>query len=342
MSILILSIVISVILVITILAVVIYLQHKNILNKRSFLFVPLGLLAMLLLLTECFITINANEVGIVYHEFGGLQEEVKEEGFQSKSIFEHITRISTSNRTSQVKIDAQTIDSSYATFNITIIYRVEASNAGKFYKSTNSVEISQQQLSSLVKEALQSSTIKYEIYSILGDKLEEVRVDFTDDLKQIMYDRYNITLISTSFDEIDAGTRIEEIIKNKAEALQQIEIAEAEKQKAAIDAETKKIQAEADASVEKIKAEAEAEIVKIAAEAEAYKVKQEKSAFVSCFLLLDSIDNIYQKYQSSLTYEQCSEIVLQTIFFEKWNGELPEVLTSDSLSSLIGSLINGA
>lgn len=336
MSILILSIILSITLMLGIFIVVLYFQHKGRLNKRAFMFVPLGLLAMLLLLSECFVTIKANEVGIVYDEFGGLQEEVKYEGFQTKSIFQHITRISTSNRTAQIKIDAQTVDSSFATFSITIIYKVEAANAGKFYKSTNSVEISQQQLSSLVKEALQSSSIKYEIYSILGDKLEEVRVDFTENLKEIIFERYNITLISTSFDEIDAGTRIEEIIKNKAEALQQIEIAEAEKQKATIDAETKKIQAEAEAAVEKIKAEAEAEIVKIAADAEAYKVEKEKTA------IIEMIDSIYQQYNSSLTYEQCSEIVLQTIFFDKWNGELPEVLTSDSLSSLIGSLINGS
>ena len=51
------------------------------------------------------------------------------------------------------------------------------------------------------------------------------------------------------------------------------------------------------------------------------------------------IDALYEKYQSSLSYEQCAEIVLQTIFYERWDGKLPEVLTSDSLSSLIGSLI---
>ena len=52
------------------------------------------------------------------------------------------------------------------------------------------------------------------------------------------------------------------------------------------------------------------------------------------------IDTLYEKYKTELTYEQCAEIVLQTIFYETWNGELPEVLTSDSLSSLIGSLIS--
>ena len=94
MSILILSIILSITLMLGIFIVVLYFQHKGRLNKRAFMFVPLGLLAMLLLLSECFVTIKANEVGIVYDEFGGLQEEVKYEGFQTKSIFQHITRIS--------------------------------------------------------------------------------------------------------------------------------------------------------------------------------------------------------------------------------------------------------
>ena len=83
----------------------------------------------------------------------------------------------------------------------------------------------------------------------------------------------------------------------------------------------------------KAEAEAEAEVKRIEADAEAYKVETEKTA------VTDMIDALYEKYQSSLSYEQCAEIVLQTIFYEKWDGKLPEVLTSDSLSSLIGSLI---
>ena len=79
MSILVLSIVLSITLMLGIFIVVLYFQHKGRVNKRAFMFVPLGLLAMLLLLSECFVTIKANEVGIVYDEFGGLQEEVKKE-----------------------------------------------------------------------------------------------------------------------------------------------------------------------------------------------------------------------------------------------------------------------
>lgn len=295
---------------------------------------PFGALGMLLLLFGTFTKIRANEVGIIYDDRHGVLEEVKYEGFQSKSIFEHITKISTTNKTSQITVSGQTSDSAYADFIITVVYKIEAVNAGKFYKETANKDIATDQLTSMVKEALQSSTIKYDIYSILGDKLEVVRLDFTENLRNIMMERYSITLISTSFDDIDAGERIENIIKNKAEALQQIEIAEAEKQKAQVEQETELIKAETQAQAQKVKAEAEAEVKKIAADAEAYKVETEKTA------VTDMIDSLYNKYNQTLTYNECAEIVLQTIFYEKWDGKLPEVLTSDSLSSLIGSLIN--
>ena len=69
------------------------------------------------------------------------------------------------------------------------------------------------------------------------------------------------------------------------------------------------------------KAEAEAEVKKIAADAEAYKVETEKTA------VTDMIDKLYEKYNSNLTYDECAQIVLQTIFYEKWNGQLPSVMS---------------
>ena len=312
-------------------------DHKVKVRKhlvKSFLWLLLSFVPMTLLLCGCFTKVNANEVGIIYHDKKGVLEEVKYEGFQTKSIFEHITKISTTNKTSQITVSGQTSDSAYANFIITVIYKIEAANAGKFYKTTSSNDIASDQLTSLAKEALQSSTIKYDIYSILGDKLEEVRKDFTDSLSKILSERYSVTVVSTSFDDIDAGERIENIIKNKAEALQQIEIAQAQKRQAEVEKETELIKAETEAQAKKIQAEAEAEVKKIAADAEAYKVETEKTA------VTDMIDTLYEKYKTELTYEQCAEIVLQTIFYETWNGELPEVLTSDSLSSLIGSLIS--
>ena len=42
---------------------------------------------------------------------------------------------------------------------------------------------------------------------------------------------YHITLVSVSIDDVDAGDEIEQIIQDKAKAIQQIEIAQQEKSK---------------------------------------------------------------------------------------------------------------
>lgn len=282
----------------------------------------LSLLAFLVILFGCFTKVSANEVGIIYHDQKGVLEEVKYEGFQMKSPFEHITTISTTNKTAQITVAGQTSDSAYADFKITIVYKIEAVNAGLFYKATSSTDIASEQLSSMAKEALQSSTIKYDIYGILGDKLEVVRLDFTENLKSIMYERYHITVISTSFDDIDAGTRIEEIIKNKAEALQQIEIAEAEKQKALVEKEKALIEAETKAEAARIAAEVEAEIKRIEAEGEADKTKIEKQAIADAIQVY--VDT------NGLTPEQAAALYEYIIWVQKWDGEVPTVSGSDN------------
>ncbi len=295
-------------------------------TSKGFFLIPFSALAFVFLLFGSFCKVGANEVGIIYNDQKGVLDTVKYEGFQTKSIFEHITTISTANKTAILQSAGQTSDSAYATFDLTIIYRIDKDNAGKFFKKASATDINQQQLASLVKESLQATTIKYDIYMLLGENLDNVRSEFTEYLTSALMERYHITLVSTSFDDIDAGDRIEEIIKNKAEALQQIEIAQAEQQKAQIEVETAKI-----------KAEAEAAVVRIQAQAEADKVELEKTAIALM------IDNVYKATKQDdgtylLTYKQCAEIVLQQIYYEKWDGILPDYLGGDGANIILPSI----
>ena len=51
------------------------------------------------------------------------------------------------------------------------------------------------------------------------------------------------------------------------------------------------------------------------------------------------IDNLYNNLNNTLTYSECTDLVLSIIFYDTWDGVLPEVLTSDSLSGMIGGLL---
>lgn len=283
----------------------------------------LGFLWLLIIVFGMFTSVDKNSVGIIFDELnGGIKDETLSEGLHIITPFQKVMVIETSNKTQNIVVAGQTSDSIYADFMITIVYRIDTANAGKFFRRTNKSDIDSVQLNSVTRETLQSVSIKYDIYGVLGEDLEKLRVEFTDSLRKNMLDRYHITLISTSFDDVDAGERIEEIIRSKGEALQQLEIEELNKQKAEIQKD-----------ILMIEAEAQAEVVRIAAQAQADKIEFEKQAIANMI-------SEYIKSFPTLTEKEVATIVLQTIFYEKWDGVLPEVVTGEALEALLGSLIN--
>ena len=274
--------------------------------------------------------IDANMVGIVYDPFrGGVQDSTLSEGIHFVTPFQQFTKITTKNRTRQVETAGQTEDAIYATFQMTIIYKIETANAGRFFRATSSPDISEIEFQSLVKESLQRNAVMYDIYEILGNSLDLLRTQIETDLKAIFMARYSITIVSLSFDDVDAGTQIEQIIQNKAQAIQQIEIAQKELEKAQIDAQTLLIQAQALADAVVIQKEGEAAgILLIAgANAEAIKVKLDE-VLITLGLdpslgLTDTQLRIVAEYMAYLEY-----LVV-------WDGALPSVVTDGSTGFIL-------
>lgn len=81
-------------LIITIILFVIVITVISIgITSRKFTkaYILIAFVVPMILLFGMFTKVNANEVGIIYDDRYGVIEEVKTEGFQMKSIFEHIT-----------------------------------------------------------------------------------------------------------------------------------------------------------------------------------------------------------------------------------------------------------
>lgn len=329
-------------------------------NKKSRIikYTPLSLMWLLFIGFGCFSTIGANEVGVVFNSMnGGIQDETLPEGFQSKSIFSKVTKISTANRSIELETTGQTKDSIYATFELTIVYKIDTTDAGKFYRVTSTDDISSSQINSIVKESLQSATTQVDIYSVMGSELESVRFSFEETLRERLYDRYFVTLVSASFDDIDAGSEIESVIKQKAEALQQIEIANANAEAALIAAnaeaavkmielENQLAMAEASANndvlladIQKNIAELEAQIAQIEADANAYKTESEKIALANSIKALYDLHNIFDidgsLVEEKVTYQQCYDMIIASMFYDSWNGELPLYVSDGSLGLLL-------
>lgn len=319
--------------------VLIYLVKNEDAHPANFAWsvVTLGI-PMLCLLFGTFTRVNKNEVGIIYDDRYGVVDKHFEEGFHKKSIFEHVTIISTLNRDKFIETSAQTDDGQYATFEIAVTYAVEKEDAPKFFRTTGGDKSNtfDDQLMGLIEKELQSTTIQYNIFNLLSEGLETARIDFEKNLSVSLKEQYGVTLRFAVFKDVDAGEKIEEILKAKATAEQQIAIAQKE-------AEAKLVTATNEVAI----AEKEAEQKKILADAAAYATKVQgeangdaASAYTDA--VLGMIDDLYVAQGGALTYEQCANIILSIVFYDNWDGVLPTTLTSDSLSALIGALIAGA
>lgn len=294
-------------------------EKKWRLNKKMIL----SVFAFLLVLPGMIVKVDANETGVLYDPFnGGIQNRTLDEGIHFKSLFTEVKHVSTTNRTANLSVAGQTFDAIYAVFEITLVYYVDTIDAASFYRRAGNTTISAEQLNSLTKEILQSVTTQFDIYEVLGNQLEEVRSQFVTALSTTLKERYNVTVVSGSFDDIDAGSRIEEIIQNKAEAIQMIEIAEQEKQRAEVEALTAIIRAENESEVAKIRAEGNAEAQIILNSVTVNAIKQ---MYVLQFE--ESQDTSTPEVYGYLTIQEIAEIIVKQLYYDTWDGKLPEVIT---------------
>lgn len=289
------------------------------LNKKIFL----AFFAFVLVLPGMIVKVEANQTGVIYDPFkGGVQTETLNEGLHFKSLFTEVKHVTTTNRTANLSVAGQTFDAIYAVFEITLVYYVDRTDASEFYQRTGSVTISPEQLNSLAKETLQSVTTQYDIYEILGNKLELVRAEFVTKLSTTLKSRYGVTVVSGSFDDIDAGSRIEEIIQNKAEAIQMIEIAEQERERALIESLTAIIRAENEAEVAKIRAEGNAEAQIILNSVTVNAIKQMYTAQFET-----GEDTSTPEVYGYLTIQEIADIIVKQLYYDTWDGKLPSVIT---------------
>jgi len=302
-------------------------------------------LVFLLVFLGCFSQVNANEVGIVYDPLnGGLQEESFDEGLHFKAPWVKVTKISTKLRESNFEVYAQTGQiydkdgnptggGQWATYQVTIQYRVEVIDAYRFYKTFGSNDVPESTLEARLRESLQANSVEYDIFSILKGELNNVRLDTEVSLRESMED-LGIYVDSFIIKDVDAGTVIEGVVEDEATAAKQKEIALKEQEAALIRMETERLKAEI---------EAQRLIIEKTAEAEAEKLLKS--------VTINAINEMYSSqfdpettersdFETTgvggfLTIQEVSEIVLSQLYYDTWDGVLPEVIAGDDGLSLI-------
>ena len=305
----------------------------------------LSVFGLLIVLLGMFTTVEANSVGIVYDPLsGGLQEESFDEGLHIKAPWVTVTKISTRLREATFSMTAQTgqiFDADnkptgggqFVTYDVTLQYKITVSDAYNFFKNFGSNEIPESTLRARIRESLQDNSTNYDVFSILKGAISDVRLDTETQLRTSLL---NLGVFVESFiiNDVDAGVNIEQVVENEATAAKQKEIAIKEQEAALIREETEKLKAEIQAEqlIIEANAEAEAEALLKSVTVNAINVMylgQFESRDEQTTFEVDGLGGF-------LTIQEVADIVLNQLYYDTWNGVLPQVISGvDGISIIL-------
>ena len=327
-----------------------------------------------------FAQLNGNEVGIVYDPLnGGIQDDSFGEGLHFKAPWVKVKRISTKLRESSFEVYAQTgiiktIDDfgneqetgggQWATYQVTIQYRVEVSNAHTFYRQFGGDTIPQATIEARIREALQSNSVEFDIFSILKGGLNDVKQATEDDLKISLLE-LGISTQAFIIKDVDAGEEIEQVVREEATAAKQKEIAQKDLEAQLIKNQMNLEIAKNNAAVEVAEAEGTAEAMALLksvtvnainvmyegqfGSAETVIVEDDpstsnideytisKAAYDAEMALIDAIRLDFELNGTGgfLTVTEVTNIVVTQLYYDRWDGMLPEVVAGDGISLIL-------
>lgn len=254
-----------------------------------------------------FKTVQTGEVAVVKHL--GLAKEVKTPGtyfsFWLTDTYDYYdTKVQNVDIvTASYSSDAQTMN-----VQMTLQYQVMNDKVLEVANQYGSLETLQNRIQSISIEKTKSILSSYKAMDIIANRasmspaVEKAIIDAVGE-------EYFVNIVAVVLTNIDFSDAFEQAVEEKM-------IAEQSKLKAEYENETKVAQAEAEAQAKLKAAEAEIEIAK--AEAEAKKIAAEAEAKANEII------------QQSLT-----DVILREKYLEKWNGELPDVLTGNDNTSIL-------
>ena len=194
----------------------------------------------------------------------------------------------------------------------------------KKFKGMDGEDIVERRVKTVLKAKISEVTNNYSMMDLYSGNRNEINKKLTDYLNKEFLEQFGIEVIDASIIDVHPDARLQQTISDRVTALQKQQQAKAEQETIKVENETKLIQAQAAANEQKIKAENDAEIAKINAEKdrEVERIKAEANR-----LRGEGIAAGNKAIAESLTPQ-----LIERQKYEKWDGKLPEVVSSDVLS----------
>ena len=272
----------------------------------------------LIILGMCVEKVPAGYVGVVYNMSGGVDGEVLQQGWHvvapTKKITTYSIGIEQSYLTAEDKGDSKkdesfnipTSDGKTVKVNLEFSYRFNADKVADTFvqfKGRSGEDIKDTFIKPKIIAWTQEVSANYPVTDIFGDQRTKINAELDTYLKT-KFEPYGIIIDTVNFTDISVDDETAAAIQKKVTAQQELELAE-------IEAKTAKIQAEKDKEVAKIQAEKNKEVAEIKAEELLISANAEAEA-------------------NRIVSNSLTEQLIEQQKIEKWNGELPTVMGSDT------------
>ena len=283
---------------------------KGFIGAVTFAFV---LLCTIVCCAICIEKIPVGYEGVVYSMNGGVQEQTLKQGWHLVSPTKHVKKFTVSNEQlvlSKDKRDGSEEDDSFSVStadnaNIDISFQMtykfipeKIVSTYKNFKGMDGSDIVNQRVKTVLKSKISEVTTNHTMMDIYSGDRATINHKITEYLNEEFGNAYGIHVIDASIIDVHPDAKLQETIDNRVTAMQKKQQAEAEQETIKVQNNTKILQAKADAEAKKIAAEGEAEANRI--------------------------------ISASLTDE-----VLKQMYYEKWNGVLPNTIAGNSTGVMI-------
>jgi len=238
------------------------------------------------------VTVPTGHTGVVT-TFGRVENYTLDSGVHPKLPWQNVVKLDNRVQKDTADLSCFSSDIQEVALIYTINYQIKKSDAMTIYR-TIGTDYYNTVILPCVTESVKVVTARYtaeQLVSCRDELASAIEADLTDKLLM-----YNIEVVSTSIENMDFTDAFTDAVEAK-------QVAQQNKLRAETEAEQKVIEAEAAARVRKVNADAEAYELLTKAEAEA---------------------EANRKLAESLT-----QGLIDYTYAQAWNGELPEVMTSD-------------
>lgn len=242
----------------------------------------------------CTTRIPTGHTGVVT-TFGQVENYTLDAGIHLKAPWQKVVRMDNRVQRETIELSCFSSDIQEVSMSYTVYYQISQSNAMTIY-STLGKRYNEQIIAPSVNEAVKIVTAKYTAEELVANR-SELALGITQELTNKL-GAYNIVFVDGAIENID----FTDAFTNAVEAKQ---VAQQNKLRAETEAEQKLIEVETEAQAQLIAAQAEADALLIEAQASA-----EANRLIT----------------ESLTPE-----ILQKMYYDVWNGELPYVYGADGM-----------